>query len=310
MFFSFFCLSFLFLPGQNYYSTLQDSFRPPMVRQVAVKLKPADYPVNRTGKEPPLLTADAMVVMDLPSAVVLTAKNENLWLLPASTVKMMTALVALEHYRLNDVLQVGKVSNFGQDMKLMEGEKMTVINLLYGLLVSSANDAALVLAQNYPGGERVFVAKMNQKARELHLRNTYFANPTGLDVDEQDKPLADFSYTTALDLAHLAAEALKNETFRRIVATPRITVTDVSGRIKHQFTDTNQLLGILPGVEGVKTGWTDRAGECLVTLVGRNGKELIIVVLGSQDRFGETAKLIKWVFGNYRWESTSPTILM
>lgn len=307
-FFSF-AFTFVFLPGQNYYQTVQASWQPPQTCQIEMDLPLAPYPVNDSGsQQAPQLTAQSALVMDADSAVVLYAKNESLQFLPASTVKIMTGLVVLGDYHLDEFLVVGKVNNFGQDMKLLEGEKISVKNLLYGLLVASANDAASVLAQNYPGGKRAFVGAMNQKAQELHLLDTYFANPTGLDTDEEENPLTDFSYTTALDLARLSVWALKNEVFRQMVAVPQITVTDVTGKIRHKLYNINILLTSLPGARGVKTGWTDQAGECLVALVERNGREVIVVVLGSQDRFGEATQLTEWAFTNYRWEDITPSI--
>ena len=301
-----FSFALFLIPGQNYYLTVQSFWHPAQTRQIEVGLPMLFYPINFTDSQTPQITAQSVLVMDVDSAVALYAKNENDHFLPASTVKMMTALVALEQYQLDEILKVNKTNGFGQDMELVEGEEISVNNLLYGLLVSSANDAALVLAQNYPGGKTAFVARMNQKAQELHLENTYFANPTGLDTDEEDEFLADFSYTTALDLVHLSRWALKNETFKQMVAIPQITVTDVSGRFKHQLYNINALLTSLTGTKGVKTGWTEQAGECLVSLVERHGRGIVTVVLGSQDRFGETTKLIEWVFANHQWKDIAP----
>ncbi|MGB9706575.1 MAG: D-alanyl-D-alanine carboxypeptidase family protein [Microgenomates group bacterium] len=308
---AFFCfgLVFFLFPGQNYYLIAQNTFKPTNIRQLEFELPPpALYPVNFTGQLPPNLTARSVVVVDKDSSVVMYSKNENLWVLPASTVKIMTALVALDYYRPEEILTVGKIDGFGQKMKLVEGEKITIRNLLYGLLLASANDAALVLAQNYPGGEGAFVRAMNEKAGKLHLENTYFANPTGLDSDEEGKLLSDFSYTTALDLAHLTAWALKNPVFSQIIATEKITVTDVSGKIIHRLFNINELLGKIEGLKGGKTGWTEEAGECLVSYTERNGKGVIIVVLGSQDRFGETIKLVNWAFSNHMWQNFTPSI--
>jgi len=308
---SLFCLGLIFFlfPGQNYYLTAQVDFKPSAVRSFEFNLPlPAFYPLNFTGKNPPNLTARSVVVMDKNSSVVMYSKNEKVWFLPASTVKIMTALVALDYYQPNDILLVGEIAPLGQKMKLVKGERITALNLLYGLLVASANDAALVLAENYPGGLTAFVAAMNKKAIELHLNNTYFANPTGLDSDEEGRFLTDFSYTTALDLAYLAKEAFQNPLFSKIIATEKITVFDVSGKIVHQLFNINQLLGKIEGIKGGKTGWTEEAGECLVSYVERNGQGIITVILGSKDRFGETEKLVNWAFSNHRWIDVTPSI--
>jgi len=308
---SLFCFGLIFFlfSGQNYYLAVQNTFRQISVRQLDFELpSPAPYPVNFTGQDPPNLTARSAVVMDKDSSVLMYSKNAKLSLLPASTVKIMTALVALDYYQLDDVLSVGEVEENGQSMKLVRGEKITVRNLLYGLLLASANDAALVLAQNYPGGLTNFVAEMNKRAVALHLENTYFASPTGLDSDKEGKLLPHFSYTTALDLARLATWALKNPLFSEIIAMRKVTATDISGKITHPLFNINQLLGKIEGYKGGKTGWTEEAGECLVSYVERNNKVVIIVVLGSQDRFGETAKLSEWVFANHQWVDITPSI--
>jgi len=306
-FFSF-AFAFVFLPGQNYYLTVQASWQLPQTRQIEINLPVAPYPINTSENQAPQTTARSVLVVDLDSAVVLYAKNENAEVLPASTVKIMTALVVLDYYPLDEILEVIQVNDLGQDMKLMVGEKITVKNLLYGLLVASANDAASVLAKNYPGGEKTFVEKMNQKAQELHLNHTYFANPTGLDSDSDGNLLTNYSYTTSLDLARLAGWALKNPVFAEMVATPKIVVTDVSGKIQHQLFNINILVASQPEIKGIKTGWTQEAGECLVSLAERNGEKIMTVVLGSENRFGETTQLLDWVFGNYQWFNLAPSI--
>ena len=304
-----FCLSFFLFPGQNWYATVQATCRPAQTQELDFPLSAiTNYPVNFTQSPPPSLTARSIAVIDRDSAVLIYGRNERLQLLPASTVKIMTGLVTLEHYQLSDVLTVGKIDKNGQDMKLLEGEKMTIKNLLYGLLVASANDAALVLAQNYPGGEINFVKAMNDKAQSLGLKGTYFANPTGLDSNDEGKMLTNFSYTTASDLARLAALVLANETFLGMASTQKITISDVSGKIFHQLENINQLVGKFPGMKGLKTGWTEEAGECLVGYTEKDSHGLVTVVMGSQDRFGETVKLVDWVFDNFYWQEVNPSI--
>lgn len=304
---SFFLLGmiFLLLPGQNAYQLTQASQQPAQVQEIEINLPvPALYPVNVTQVTAPFLTAKAVVVMDVDSGVLMYEKNPDIRLLPASTVKIMTALVVLESYNPDKVLVVPPVSYEGQDMELVEGEQITVKNLLYGLLVSSANDAASTLAQNYPGGEKEFIQAMNKKAEELNLENTFFTNPTGMDDEELFT--VSLSYTSTLDLARLTGYALQNPIFTQIVATPRIVVTDISGGISHELFNINELLGQLEGIRGVKTGWTEEAGECLVTYTEREGKGIIIVVLGSEDRFGESQALIEWAFANHQWQELLP----
>jgi len=304
-----FCLSFFLFPGQNWYLIVQATWQPAQTQKLDFPfLSVANYPINFKEVLPPSLTARSVAVVDRDSSVLLYGRNEKLQILPASTVKIMTALVALDYYSLDQVLVVGKIDDLGQDIKLVEGERMTFKNLLYGLLVASANDAALVLAQNYPGGKLAFVQVMNQKAKDLNLKATYFANPTGLDSDEQGQMFTDFSYTTASDLAQLASLALKKEIILEIVSTQSITISDVDGKIFHQLGNVNQLIGKFPGMKGLKTGYTEEAGECLVGYTERNGHGLITVVMGSQDRFGETVKLTNWVFDNFQWQEVNPSI--
>jgi D-alanyl-D-alanine carboxypeptidase (penicillin-binding protein 5/6) len=304
-----FCFLFFFIPSQNFYAVIQASPLPSPTQELDFSLPlAANYPVNLEKTTVPLLTAHSFVAVDRDSSALLVGRNENLRVLPASTVKIMTALAALDYYRLDDVLVVGKMEKNGQDIGLVEGERITFKNLLYGLLVSSGNDVALVLARNYPGGEMSFVKAMNQKADSLNLTHTYFANPTGLDSDPEGNILTDFSYTTALDLARLAAEALKNQFLLEIFSTSSMTISDVEGKISHQLNNINELLNQLPGMKGIKTGWTEEAGECLVGYTERGDHGVITVVLGSQDRFGETIKLTNWIFDNFRWQEITPSI--
>jgi D-alanyl-D-alanine carboxypeptidase len=212
----------------------------------------------------------------------------------------MTGLIVLENYDLDDVVTIQSINGPGQTMDLEIGERITVKNLLYGLLVQSGNDAAAALAQFHPQGEKAFIAAMNQKAKDLHLNHTQFTNAAGLDTYGH--------YTTVHDLSLLAAEAMKNRTFKKMVSTQGVTVADVDNTIVHQLEAINQLLGEVPGLTGIKTGWTELAGECLVTYTQRNGQAIITVVLGSQDRFGESQALIDWAFANHSWEEVPPAI--
>lgn len=242
----------------------------------------------------PEFSAKAVYAVDVVSGKILIARNESEPVLPASTTKMATALVALGQYDLDTVLTVGEINIGGQTMDLVPGERISVQSLLYGLLVFSANDAAEVLAQNYPGGRDSFIASMNQLARNLGLESTHFTNPAGLDEY--------LHFSTAKDLATLAAHALKNPVFAQIVSTPKIDVASTDGGVVHELTNINQLVGRVPGVLGVKTGWTINSGESLVTLVERDGRRVVIALLGSNDRFAETERLIDWIYSSYSWD--------
>ena len=257
---------------------------------------PAPYPVNATGIVPgDEITAKGVVVLDVDSHVYLYQRNEEMLLSPASITKLLTALVALEVYKPDDVVMIASTSANGQSMGLTGGEKITVENLLYGALIQSGNDAAMALAEFYPEGADKFIEKMNEKAKALHMDQSHFTNPMGFDGSEHK--------VTPKDLSILALAAIQNKTIAKMVAIPQITVSDVNHVYFHRLSNVNQLLGKIPGVGGIKTGWTEAAGENLITYVERNGRKIIFVVLHSLDRFDDTIKLIDWVFGNYRWDT-------
>lgn len=286
-------------PGQNVY-TIPEALRIPFLRQLPFMIPaPAPYPVNRTGLFPgPEISAGGVVILDVDSGVFLYSRNGESNFAPASTTKILTALVALDNYKLDDVVTVKTVVSDGQLMGLIPGERISVENLLYGTLIHSGNDAAYALAEDYPGGITKFVEAMNEKAGALHLTHSTFTNPVGYDNPNHKM--------TPLDLARLARAALDNKIIAKMVAIPEITISDVTHTYFHRLKNVNQLLGKIPGVAGIKTGWTEEAGENLVTLIERNDHRVIIVILQSKDRFGETAKLIDWVFANYSWESYQP----
>lgn len=266
---------------------------PPLVKSATIStlLLPQ---AKQTAVPAPTLTANAIYVFDPDSGTEIYQKNSQDRFYPASTTKLMTALVALGTYNLDEVLTVKSAGDaLGQSIHLSAGDRLTFENLLYGLLVDSGNDAAVALAENYPGGYTQFIGRMNQKARDLNLKSTHFTNVTGLFNPDH--------YTTAADLTLIAREAIGNATIRKIVSTKNVTFTDVTGSKKFTLESTNKLLGI-DGVRGLKTGWTPESGECLVTLVTRDGKSVLITLLGSTDRFGESVKLINWVYDNFDWK--------
>ncbi len=251
-------------------------------------------PISAKDSPFPVLSAQAALAVDLESGVTLYEKDPDKELLPASTTKIITALVVMDAYPDDRILKVGKVKVDGQKMNLVYGEEISVSDLLYGLLVYSANDAAEVLAQSYPGGRREFVKAMNLKARELNLDNSNFSNPVGLDGGG--------NYTTARDLIRASEVAMRIPRFAKIVGTKDITVKSIDGKIAHKLANINELLGKVPGVLGVKTGWTENARENLVTYIERDGHKVTIAILGSSDRFSETKELIDWIFSNYEWK--------
>lgn len=242
----------------------------------------------------PVLTAPSVIALDLGSGVTLFEKNADEELFPASTTKIVTALVALDVYALDEVVTIGSMNVVGQKMGLTEGEQLTVQDLLEGMLIYSANDAAEALALHYPDGRLGFIDAMNRKVRQLHADHSHFMNPSGLENWQH--------FSTARDMARLAGAAIENPTFAAIVATKKTTVVSLDGSKKHSLTNINKLLESVEGVLGVKTGWTEHAKENLITYVDRNDRRVVIALLGSDDRFGETKSLIDWIYGNFSWE--------
>ena len=244
--------------------------------------------------EEPKLNSRAAVIYDRKSKKVIWGKKENEKRPMASTTKIMTAIVVLENANLSDTVTVSKKSagTGGSRLGLKVGDKITVNNLLYGLLMVSGNDAAVALAEYVGGSVEGFADKMNQKAEELGLESTHFISPHGLDMADH--------YTTALELAEMADYAMNNEKFAQIVNTKNITI-NINGRSK-SLKNTNELLGNLNGVNGVKTGFTNGANRCLVTSVNKDEMNIITVVLGAdtkKDRTNDSVKLIEYAYKNY-----------
>lgn len=235
----------------------------------------------------PQISARHVFIQNLDTGAVVYQKSADEHIYPASTTKIVTALVALDYYPLDRIITVTKSYPEGEDLGLVAGEQFSVEKLLYALLVQSANDVAEILAENMVGGRPAFITAMNTKVTQLGLLNTHFVNPHGLDEVNH--------YSSASDLGRLAAYAMKNPLFSRIVSTENSVISS------HILTNTNQLLGKVPGLLGVKTGFTDLAGQSLISVVDRDNLRFLIVVLGSQDRFGDTRNLIDWIY------STAPS---
>ncbi|WP_041715751.1 D-alanyl-D-alanine carboxypeptidase family protein [Acetivibrio clariflavus] len=259
-----------------------------------------DYPLKEifsietsvsTDLKPPKIEAGAAIVMDMKSGRVLYEKNAHARKAIASTTKIMTAIVALERGNLEDKVKVSKrAANIGgSTINLKEGEEWTLKELLYGLMLRSGNDAAIAIAEHIGGSVEGFAALMNEKARELGLKNTQFKTPHGLDTPGH--------YSTAYELAQLTRYALNNPIFSQIVGTQNISV---KGR---SFYTTNEMLGAYPGADGVKTGYTGQAGRCLVTSATRNNMRLISVVLNCSSRTvraKNSRAILDYAFNNYR----------
>ena len=217
------------------------------------------------------LNARSCIVLDRLSKKILYGKNEFNKVKMASTTKKMPAIVIIENCNLEKTVEVSKkaAGTGGSRLGLKTGDKITIKDLLYGLLLCSGNDAAVALSEETAGSVQSFSELMNEKAKELGLSNSHFESPHGLDSDEH--------YTTAYELAILSDYALKNSTFLKMVGTKNYTIT-INGYPKN-LSNTNELLGNLDGVYGIKTGFTNGANRCLVTACKRNNMDIICVVL-------------------------------
>ena len=248
---------------------------------------------SEATKEPKINSRYA-IVLDRNSKAILYGKNEMAKTKMASTTKIMTSLIVIENCKLEDIVEISSkaAGTGGSRLKIKKGDKITVKDLLYGLMLRSGNDAAVALAEYVGGSTEGFAILMNKKAEELGLKNTNFVTPHGLDSDEH--------YTTPYELAILTDYALKNEIFANIVNT-KICNISVNG-ISRTILNTNELLGYLNGVYGVKTGFTNGAGRCLVTSAKRGDLDIICIVLGADTkkiRTTDSVKLIEYTFANF-----------
>lgn len=241
----------------------------------------------------PVVTAPEAIVMDGWTGNVLYSKNANIMRAPASTVKIMTALVILRrHVPLNRVVTVGAIaaSYGGSSAGLYAGERMTVWNLLHGMLLPSGNDAAIALSQTLAPSPQQFAHLMNGQAARLHLWHTHYLTPNGFDIPGQ--------VTSARDLASLTRAAMQSPTFSAIVDTKTWTARAADGRGFHIWQSLNKLLWASKIVDGVKTGTTPAAGACLVSSARKGGRWIIAVNMGSSSggRFSDGAALLNYGF--------------
>ena len=242
----------------------------------------------------PTINSRRYAVYDRLSGRCIYGKDENKQTAMASTTKIMSAVIIVENCNLEDIVTVtAKAAGVGGSrLGLHTDDKISVNDLLYGLMLRSGNDAAVALAIHTAGSVEEFANLMNQKAEVLGLTNTHFVSPHGLDNSEH--------YTTAYELAKITDYALKNETIAKIVKT-KTTIISINGN-PMQINNTNELLGNVEGVYGVKTGFTNNAGRCLVTSVKRGDMDVIIVVLGAdtrKDRAKDTMKLIEYAYKRF-----------
>lgn len=233
------------------------------------------------------LTARSVLLFDLSTNKTIFAKNPSQRMPMASLTKIMTAIVGIEHKKDDDLYTVPRSALLGEDsMGVDEGEKLSLEELLYGLVLHSGNDAAEVIAWNFPGGRDEFVKAMNQKAQALGLTDTNFTNPSGLQGDGDQ-------FTTAHDLLVMTTYALTNlPLFKQVVATTKYDIAANANHKHFYLENETNLLTTYPGVKGVKTGYTPEAGYCLVTYLDYEGHQIVGILLGSENRREEMKNLL------------------
>jgi D-alanyl-D-alanine carboxypeptidase (penicillin-binding protein 5/6) len=236
----------------------------------------------------PEISAKSALVYDLTINKILFEKNPTEKLSLASLTKMMTAIIALENYKADDRLKVRKEDLVGENsMGLSKGEVLTLSELLYGLILPSGNDAAEVLASNYPGGRLEFIKAMNNKSKSFGLYSTNFTNPSGLEGDGEQ-------YSTAYDLLIMTRYTMQFDLFRQVVSTVDYYIPPTQLHKEFQLYNETNLLTSYPGVKGVKTGYTPEAGLCLVTYLDYEDHEIIGIILGSSKRREEMKELLDY----------------
>lgn len=267
--------------------------------------------ISYGAENPPEIIAETAIVIDVKTGQILYDKNMHEQREPASTTKVITALLALENLDLGDVVTIDAETPFtgGSRIYLLEDEQITVERLMYALLLESANDAAVALAKEIAGSVPAFAEMMNRKAAELGARNTNFVNPHGLHEEGH--------LSTAYDLAMIAREAMKNEEFRKLVLTYRYEIPATNKQPERYMYNTNRLIydevtkvvvngerrpAKYEGATGIKTGYTPQAGGCLIAGAVRGDTELISVVMKSTDpgRFADSIALLDYAFENYK----------
>ena len=234
------------------------------------------------------ISASSAILINSDTGEVVYSKNADTKRGMASTTKIMTAILAIENGTLDEQVKIADeaIGVEGSSLYLKRGETMSLRNLLYGLMLRSANDAAEAIAIHISGSVDGFAVLMNEKAAALNLKNTHFTNPHGLSDDNH--------FTTAHDLAVLTSYAMKNDIFREICSTKKTTLSGDRTVVNH-----NKLLFLLDGVCGVKTGFTKDTGRCLVSAANRNGVEFVSVTLNAPDDWNDHTKMLEYGFNEY-----------
>jgi len=248
----------------------------------------------------PAVTAQGLIVLDRDTQQIMLAKDEDSRRPPASIMKIVTAMVALDTARPSQTIEVSRdAANMEPNrMGLSYGEHLTVQELLYGLLLDSGNDAAEALADSLPGGRAAFIQKMNEKVAGLGLKNTHFVEPAGLDDD---------NYTTPYDMAALADVALTGyPTIRTVVSTKEVNLPATSSHKPFHPINLNDLLWDYPGTYGMKVGYTDAADYTIILAGQKDNHNMLMVLLGSDHHFTEGHKLFDWAYAHLPTPDGSP----
>ncbi|PIZ01035.1 hypothetical protein COY62_00495 [bacterium (Candidatus Howlettbacteria) CG_4_10_14_0_8_um_filter_40_9] len=250
-------------------------------------------PYKKSGYTNFTQSAKAVKAIDLSTNKTFFEKNPSEKLEVASLTKLMTAVIAVENIKTDEVITVPTLKNMPGEstMGLVAGEKIKMGELLHGILIHSAGDAAYTLAVHISKTEDEFVKLMNKRAEEMMLENTHFSNASGYIGTE--------NYSSAQDLLNLTRLLLNNAELKKIVSMRRYQAKNEAGKA-YDLETTNKLLDNVK-IFGIKTGYTPQAGECLITLAKENNHEILTIVLGSPNRFGETNNLVSWVYSNWGW---------
>jgi D-alanyl-D-alanine carboxypeptidase len=260
----------------------------------------AEAPIVPGDDPPPTITGSAAVVMEDPCGAVLHGLNPHSPLPPASLTKIATALVAVDYLDMNQVIDViidGGALSMQTDatvMGLKPGQRLSLADLVGGMMMRSGNDAAITIAEAVAGSEEAFADLMNQKAAALGLEDTHFANSHGLDDPQH--------YTSAFDIAVLGQQLLRNPRLAQIVQSKSYTPNWDGGPLQN----INLLLGNYPGAIGIKTGYTDLAGATIVGAAERDGRRLVVSVLQSGDPYVDASALLDWAFNNTEPACSAP----
>ena len=287
-------MAFVFFPH-----TAKDASNQPSVSGASIRaveeVRMVAAPELALNLPAPSLTAKSALAFDLESSSILYSKNLDQPLAIASLTKLMTALVVVDELDLNSttVVKIPDSKIVGINIGLDAGEELKVGDLLAAMLIPSSNNAALTLSQAVTPDEANFVKLMNLKAASLGLQATKFTNPVGWDTED--------NHSTALDLTKVVSAFVAHERLAEIVRTQRSEIFSTDGRYRHELLTTNQLLLNNPEVVGIKTGWTSKALGNLIIMANHNGRRVLTIVLGSEDREEDTQKLLDWAEQVYIW---------